>query len=95
MERSVESVSLMHGINLNERKFAYITGVMKIESFDEEEFLIETNMGYLAIKGSMLEIVRLDTKDGILSIKGNIDSFAYFDNLKKDTKNSFLDKLFK
>ena len=82
-------------ISVNERKLIYITGVNKIESFDEEEFLLDTSMGYLAIKGNGLEIVRLDTKDGIVSIKGNVDSFAYFDNVKKGTKSSLFDKLFK
>ena len=96
MEARVENISLTHGISINERKSMYITGVNKIESFDEEEFLIETSMGYLAIKGSNLEIVRLDTKDGILSIKGTIDSFSYFDSMKKSSKStSFFDKLFK
>ena len=52
-------------------------------------------MGYLAIKGSSLEIVRLDTKDGVVSIKGNVDSFAYFENIKKNSKSSIFEKLFK
>ena len=52
-------------------------------------------MGFLAIKGSGLEILRLDTKDGILSIKGTIDSLSYFDSIKKSSKTSFFDKLFK
>ena len=95
MERNVENISLTHGISINERKIMYITGVTKIESFDEEEFLLETNMGFLAIKGSNLEIVRLDTKDGILSIKGTIDNMSYFDNIKKGNKSNLLEKLFK
>lgn len=95
MEKYVENISYNHGISINERKLVYLTGVQKIESFDDEEFLLETNMGYLAIKGSGLEIVRLDTKDGTLSIKGNIDSFSYFDNLKKKDKSSLMEKLFK
>lgn len=95
MEKFAENISYNHGISINERKLIYLTGVLKIESFDNEEFLVETNMGYLAIKGSNLEIVRLDTKDGILSIKGNVDSFAYFDSLKKSSKSSFMEKLFK
>ena len=95
MEKFAENISYNHGISINERKQVYITGVVKIESFDEEEFLLETNMGYLAIKGSSLEIVRLDTKDGTLSIKGNVDNLSYFDNLKKTSKSSFMDKLFK
>ncbi len=95
MEKFAENISYNHGISINERKLVYLTGVVKIESFDDEEFLLETNMGYLAIKGSGLEIVRLDTKDGTLSIKGNVDNLSYFDNLKKNSKTSFMDKLFK
>ena len=94
MDKYAENISYNHGISINERKLVYITGVNKIESFDEEEFLLDTNMGYLVIKGNGLEIVRLDTKDGIVSIKGNV-SFSYFDNIKKGTKSSLFDKLFK
>ena len=95
MEKFAENISYNHGISINERKLVYVTGVLKLESFDEEEFLLETNMGYLVIKGNGLEIVRLDTKDGIVSIKGTVDSFAYFDNMKKGTKGSLFEKLFK
>ena len=95
MEKFGESISYNHGVMINERKIVYITGVLRIESFDNEEFLLETNMGFLVIKGSSLEIIKLDTKEGTLSIKGNIDSLAYFDSLKKNNKSSFMDKLFK
>ena len=95
MDKFAENISYNHGISINERKLIYITGVNKIESFDEEEFLLETNMGQLAIKGSSLEVVRLDTKDGVVSIKGNVDSFAYFENIKKNSKSSIFEKLFK
>ena len=84
----ISSVSQNHGISINERKSIYITGVLKIDNFDEEEFLLETNMGYLVIKGTNLEIVRLDTKDGIVSIKGNFISMTYIDELKKANKES-------
>ena len=81
---------------VNERKSMYITGVLKIDSFDEEEFLIETTMGYLVIKGLGLEIVRLDTKDGIVSIKGTFLSLSYIEDEKKANKeNSIFNKLFK
>ncbi len=95
MEKYAENISYNHGISINERKLIYVTGVKKVESFDEDEFLLNTNMGFLAIKRTSLEIVRLDTKDGIISIKGNVDSFAYFDNIKKSDKSSFIEKLFK
>lgn len=71
-----------HSLSIAERKSIVLTGVKKIESFDSEEFLMETTMGYLAIKGSELEIIKLDTYQGNVSIKGRIDSLMYLDNVK-------------
>ena len=91
-----ENISGSHSISINERKYIYINGVIKIDSFDEEEFLLETNQGYLAIKGEGLELIRLDTKDGVVSIKGLIISMSYIEDLKKPVKQSgFFEKVFK
>lgn len=91
-----ESISQNHGISINERKSIYLTGVLKIDNFDEEEFLLQTTMGYLVIKGQGLEIIKLDTKDGIVSIKGLIISISYIEDLKKSNKdNNIISKLFK
>ena len=91
-----DNISYSHSININERNGIYITGVLKIDSFDDEEFLLETNMGYLAIKGENLELIRLDTKDGIVSIKGLIISMSYIEDLKKSNRqSSFFEKVFK
>ena len=85
-----------HSINVLERKNILVTGVKKIESFDDEEFLMETVMGFLVLKGEGLELLKLDTLQGNVSIKGKIDSMVYLDsNNKKDNDNSLLNKLFK
>jgi len=85
-----------HGISIAERKNIVISGVKKIESFDNEEFLMDTTLGFLVIKGEELEIIKLDTYQGNVSIKGKIDSLAYLDtNVKKEKENSLLNKLFK
>lgn len=85
-----------HGLTITERKSIVISGVKKIESFDNEEFLMETTLGFLVIKGSDLEIIKLDTYQGNVSIKGRIDSLVYLDEVnKKDKENSLLSKLFK
>lgn len=85
-----------HGISLTERKNIMITGVKKIESFDSEEFLMDTTLGFLRIKGEGLEIVKLDTYQGNVSIKGRVDSLVYTENLgQKNKEESFLGKLFK
>ena len=85
-----------HGISLAERKNIVVTGVKKIESFDNEEFLMDTTLGFLNIKGEGLEIIKLDTYQGNVSIKGRLDSMAYIESgSKKDKENSIITKLFK
>ena len=91
-----ELTTFSHNITMTERKNIIITGVKKIDNFDEQEFLIETTMGYLLVKGSELEIIKLDTYQGNVSIKGQVDSLSYMDkDMKKDKDNSFISKLFK
>ncbi len=89
-------VNYNHSITLNERKNIVISGVKKIESFDKEEFLLETNMGFLIIKGKELEIIKLDTYQGVVSIKGTFSSLNYMENInKKEKEESIFSKLFK
>lgn len=91
-----EIISTNHNITINERKNIVITGVKKIDSFDNEEFLLETNMGYIVIKGSDLEIIKLDTYQGNVSIKGIINSLSYMENAhKKEKEDNMFSKLFK
>jgi len=85
-----------HNVAVSGRKNISLTGVKKIESFDENEFLLETIMGFMNIKGSSLEIVKLDTYQGDVTIKGKIDSLTYLDSTKKKNKeDSIFTKLFK
>lgn len=88
--------TLGHVVTLSERKNIVISGVKKIESFDNEEFLMETNMGYIVLKGSDLEIIKLDTYQGNVSIKGKVNSLSYMENLsKKDKEDGVFNKLFR
>lgn len=93
MDKVDTLASLNHNITINERKNIIITGVKKIDSFDKEEFLLETTLGNLTIKGHELEIIKLDTYQGSVSIKGTIVSLNYNDSVKKE--ESMFSKLFK
>lgn len=85
-----------HGISLLERKSLVITGVKKIDNFDDSQFVLETIMGFMVVKGSDLELVKLDTLQGNVSIKGMVDSITYADeNSKKDKEDSIFNRLFK
>ena len=85
-----------HEVKIIDRREIHISGVKKINSFDHEEFLLETTMGALLLKGSGLEILKLDTHDGNVWIKGKINSYQYLEkNQGKAKEESFMAKLFK
>ncbi len=85
-----------HELKIIDRREISLTGIKKITSFDAEEFLLESNMGIILIKGSNLEIMKLDTHNGNLKIKGKINSFSYLENNKeKNHEESIFAKLFK
>lgn len=91
-----ELVSSTHNVTITGRKNIVISGVKKIESFDEKEFLIDSVMGFIDIKGSDLEIIKLDTFQGDVTIKGKIDSLVYLETSnKKNKSDSIFNKLFK
>ena len=87
------SSGLTHSFSVQERKNIALTGVVKIDSFDKEEFMVETSLGIMNIKGENLEVVRLDTYQGNLTIKGRINSINYIEDNKKE--QSVFSRLFK
>ena len=87
--------NLISEIKINDRKKISLSGIKKLVSFDPEEFLMDTTLGPLVLKGSSLEIVKLDTLSGNLNIKGKINSLTYLDGRDSKGKNNVLSKLFK
>ena len=85
-----------HGISLTERKNLMISGVKKIDNFDNEQFLMDTVMGFLLVKGEGLELVKLDTLQGSVIIKGLVNSMTYLEEgAKKNKENTIFSRLFK
>jgi len=86
MDKDILSGS--HTVNISQRKSINISGVKKIENFDNLHFILETTMGFMVIKGEELELIKLDTLAGNVSIKGTINSVEYVLENKK-RKNSW------
>ena len=96
MDKQENSISnCNHGISLLERKNLVITGVKKIENFDKEQFLLETVMGFIIVKGEDLELVKLDTLQGNVSIKGTVNALYYAEDINKKKEDSIFNRLFK
>jgi len=90
-----KSAMVEHDVIMRGRKLLDITGVKQVESFDSEEFLLETVMGFLAIKGQNLQMKNLDVEKGIVSIKGKIFDLVYLDEHHGEKAKGFFSKLFR
>ncbi|SET78696.1 sporulation protein YabP [Oceanobacillus limi] len=84
-----------HQLKINNRKLLEITGVKEVDSFDNEEFLLETVMGYLIVRGQNLQLKNLDVSEGVVSIKGKIYELSYVDEYQQEKAKGFFSKLFK
>jgi sporulation protein YabP len=85
-----------HDIKMINRKKMDITGVINVESFDNEEFLLETELGFLAIRGQNLHMKNLNVENGLVSIEGLVIEMVYVDHSSGgDKAKGFFSKLFK
>lgn len=84
-----------HQVIIKGRQSIDITGVKEIDSFDNEEFLLQTNMGYLVIRGQQLQLKNLNVTNGQVEIKGRVDDLTYVDEGQAETAKGFFSKLFR
>lgn len=82
-------------IRMQNRKLMDITGVSNVESFDNEEFLLDTECGYLAVRGQNLHMKNLSLEQGLVSIEGYINSLVYLDGNTGGKSKGLFGKLFK
>jgi sporulation protein YabP len=82
-------------IRLVNRKTLEISGVNNVDSFDNEEFLLETACGFLAVRGQDLHMKSLSLEQGLVAIEGQVDSLVYLDGSKTGKSKGLLGKLFR
>ncbi|RUS48320.1 sporulation protein YabP [Cohnella sp. AR92] len=82
-------------IRMLNRKIMDITGVSNVESFDNEEFLLETECGFLTVRGQNLHMKNLSLEQGMVTIEGLIHSLAYLDGNTAVKSKGLFGKLFK
>lgn len=77
------------------RRTLDISGVGNVESFDNEEFLLETSCGFMTVRGHHLHMKNLNLEQGLVSIEGTIDSIVYLDGGPGGKSKGLFGKLFK
>ena len=96
MDKNKEILDISnHIVTINNRKNIVLSGIKKLNNFDESEFYVESILGSIIIKGENLELIKLDTFQGNLSIKGKINNILYLDDSKKIKADNLVARLFK
>lgn len=90
----IEKKNLNQNIFLENRKKLEISGVCDVNSFNEQEIVASTNLGFLIIKGSKLHVKKFNVKTKELNITGEIEELKYKNNHTEENKG-FLKRLFK
>lgn len=94
-ENPVQRVQQDHYVKINNRKDLEISGVKEVDSFDNEEFLLETVMGFMIVRGQNLQLKNLDVGEGQVAIKGKIYELSYVDEQHQEKAKGFFSKLFR
>ncbi|GAW92240.1 sporulation protein YabP [Calderihabitans maritimus] len=84
-------------LSLADRRHLKINGVLHVASFDDQEVILETNLGVLIIKGEGLNINQFNLEQGKLEIDGMIRLMEYKEGegVKdlKDKRKGLLERL--
>ena len=91
------SYQTQHEIVMVNRNTLEVSGVINVESFDSEEFLLNTECGYLGIRGRDLHIKTLNLEQGKVAIEGALFDVGYLDEGRQpgEKAKGFFSKLFR
>lgn len=79
-----------------DRKRLSMSGVTDVFSFDEEVLELETEEGYVEIKGELLHIIKMNVDEGELIVEGKVNELTYHDSsTPAKKKGSLMSKLFR
>ncbi|HHY95827.1 MAG TPA: sporulation protein YabP [Firmicutes bacterium] len=74
-ERDLQGVD--HTVSISNRERLEVRGVSRVESFDEEEIVLETDLGMLTVRGQDLHIQNVDVEQGNFCVEGVINGLQY------------------
>ena len=74
------SIEAPHQLQLDSRARLHMTGVVEVESFDENTIVLTTTRGSLIVRGEGLHLQLLRLDGGEVLVDGTIDSLSYEDS---------------
>lgn len=95
MEKKEIKIEEKSTLTMENRKRLLLNGVVEVVSFNEDQIILNTNLGTLHIKGEGLKMNKLDVQNGEVIINGMVNSCIYVNKENKKDKEKLLSKLFK
>lgn len=90
-----KSTPAPHTCVLKNRAETSLTGVREVVAFDENQVILDTDLGLLTVKGQGLHVSRLTVEKGEMDVEGQIDSLVYSSNeAYRRSGQSWLSRLF-
>lgn len=77
MDGNFSDTVRMHHLTLEGRARAKLCGVIAVNCFNEQEIVLETSEGEVALLGEKLHIEQLNLEDGQLEVTGEIAGVEY------------------
>lgn len=87
--------NVRHQLILAERERLTLDGVIHVESFDDREIVLETELGGLVVQGDDLHIKELNLEKGNLLVWGYIQSIEYLGDSLGTKSKGLLARLFR
>lgn len=85
-----------HRLMMQNRSALSITGIRDVVSFDENQVVLDTDMGLLTMKGKDLHVSRLTLEKGEVDVDGTVDSLVYSSNESyRKSGESLFNRLFR
>ena len=72
-----------------------LTGIDEVESLTEEQVVLVSSLGMIAIDGKEMKMESFSSEKGELIITGEIDGFYYYGKTEKNEKRGVFARLFK
>lgn len=85
-----------HRLMMQNRSALSVTGIRDVVSFDENQVVLDTDMGLLTMKGKDLHVSRLTLEKGEADVDGTVDSLVYSSNESyRKSGESLFNRLFR
>ena len=81
-----------HTLTMDGRSRAKLAGVIAVSCFNEQEVVLETSEGEVALLGDRLHIEQLDLEDGQLDVTGEISAIEYSGPLQKKERRGLFSR---